>query len=135
MTIGQAISAMKQQVSSLVTMNVLQPPVKETFSDKDFMKTMISVIVKGWMAKESFDLNVILPEAEQAQMEKFFQNSLAAELNKGLGFSFSGDIKSGFKIGPSDGSYLISFTDEDFMNFLKAYLRPKTNQILFGEAK
>lgn len=135
MTLNQAISAMKQQVAQLVTMKALQPPVKELFSDKDYLKTLVSAIVKGWLEKESFDLNVILPEQGKEQMEKFFRQSLAAELNKGVEFSFSQDFRSGFKIGPADGSYLISFTDDDFLNFLKAYLRPKTNQLLFGEEK
>ncbi len=135
MTLNQSLSALKQQVAGLVTLNVIQPPVKELFSDKEYMQSLITTIVREWMAKESFDLNVILPLAGKDQMEKYFRQSLAAELNKGLSFSFSQDIRSGFKIGPADGSYLISFTDEDFMNFLKAYLRPKTNQLLFGEAK
>ena len=67
--------------------------------------------------------------------DSFLKNNLAAEFNKSVEFSFSQEVKSGFKIGPADGSYLISFTDEDFMNFLKAYLRPKTNQLLFSEEK
>ena len=135
MTIGQAISAMKQQVASLVSMNVIQPPVKELFSDKEYLKTLITTIVKGWVAHDNFDLNVILPEGDKATMEKYYAQNLAAEMNKGLEFSFSPGVKRGFKIGPSDGSYLISFTDDDFINFLKAYLRPKTNQLLFGEGK
>lgn len=135
MTTGQAISALKQQVAGTITLNVIQPPVKELFSDKDYIKALISTIIKGWMEKDSFEIQVILPQSDQVQMENYFKNNLAAELNKGLEFSFSSDIKSGFKIGPSDGSYLISFTDEDFMNFLKVYLRPKTSQILFGEGK
>lgn len=135
MTLNQAISAMKQQIASLVTMKAIQPPVKELFSDHEYLKTLISTIVKGWLEKESFDLNVILPDTGKEQMEKYFKQSLAAELNKGVEFSISQDFRTGFKIGPADGSYLISFTDDDFMNFLKAYLRPKTNQLLFGEGK
>jgi V/A-type H+-transporting ATPase subunit E len=135
MTLNQAISAMKQQIASLVTMKAIQPPVKELFSDHEYLKTLISTIVMGWLEKESFDLNVILPDTGKEQMEKYFKQSLAAELNKGVEFSISQDFRTGFKIGPADGSYLISFTDDDFMNFLKAYLRPKTNQLLFGEGK
>ncbi len=116
-------------------MNVIQPPVKEIFSDLTYIQKLVLEVVKGWHSKESFDLNVILPEEGRAQMEAFFRNNLAAELNKGLTVSFSQNVKSGFRIGPSDGSYVISFSDEDFINFLKAYLRPKTNQLLFGEAK
>lgn len=134
MTLNQAVSALKQEITSLVSMKVVQPPVKELFSDKEYLQTLILTVVKGWLQKESFNLNVILPEAEKEKMEKFFSNNLASELNKGLVVSFSQNVKSGFKIGPADGSYLISFTDEDFINFLKGYLRPKTSQILFGEA-
>lgn len=135
MTLNQAVSAMKQEITSLVTMKVIQPSVKELFSDKDYLKQLISLVVKGWMEKESFDVKVILPEQERNQLEGFFKNNLAAEMNKGLNVSFAQNMKSGFKIGPSDGSYLISFTDEDFTNFLKAYLRPKTSQLLFEEEK
>ena len=135
MTVNQAVSSVKQEITSLVTMNVIQPPVKEIFSDPAYIQKLVLEVVKGWLSKESFDLNVILPEGGRAQMEAFFRNNLAAELNKGLQVSFSQNVKSGFRIGPADGSYLISFTDEDFVNFLKAYLRPKTSQLLFGEAK
>jgi V/A-type H+-transporting ATPase subunit E len=135
MTLNQAVSAMKQEITSLITMKVIQPPVKELFSDKDFLQKLISTVVKGWMEKESFDVKVILPEEERNQLEGFFKNNLADEMNKGLEVSFAKNVKSGFKIGPADGSYLISFTDEDFTNFLKAYLRPKTSQLLFEEEK
>lgn len=135
MTLNQALSAIKQNITSLVTTNVIQPPVKELFSDKQYMEKLILSIVKSWSEKDNFDLNVILPEKDRAEMEKFFKNSLAAELNKGLQLTFSKNLKSGFKISPDNGSYLISFTDEDFINFLKTYLRPKSTQILFEEAK
>jgi V/A-type H+-transporting ATPase subunit E len=135
MTLNQAVSAMKQEITSLITMQVIQPSVKELFSNTDYLKKLISDVVKGWMEKENFDLNVILPESEREELEKFFKNNLADELNKGLDVSFAKNLKSGFKIGPSDGSYVISFTDEDFTNFLKSYLRPKTSQLLFEEEK
>lgn len=135
MTLNQAVSAMKQEITSLITMKAIQPPVKELFSDKDYLENLISTVVKGWMEKESFDVKIILPEQDRDKLEGFFKNNLADELNKGLEVSFAQNIKSGFKIGPADGSYLISFTDEDFTNFLKAYLRPKTSQLLFEEEK
>ena len=135
MTLNQAVSAMKQEITSLITMKVIQPPVKELFSDKDFLQKLISTVVKGWMEKESFDVKVILPEQNREQLETYFKNNLADELNNGLKVSFAQNMKSGFKIGPADESYLISFTDEDFANFLKGYLRPKTSQLLFEEEK
>jgi V/A-type H+/Na+-transporting ATPase subunit E len=135
MTVSQAVSSIKQEITSLITMKVLQPSVKEVFSDKEYLKTLISLVVKGWLSKESLDLAIILPESGKAELEKFFQNNLAAELNQGMQVTYAQNVKSGFKIGPADGSYMISFTDDDFINFLKVYLRPKTTQLLFGEVK
>jgi V/A-type H+-transporting ATPase subunit E len=135
MTTNQAVSAMKQEITTLITMKVIQPSVKELFADTDYLKSLISDVVKGWIEKEDFDLKVILPEANREKLEKYFQNNLADELNKGLQVTFTKNMKSGFKIGPSDGSYIISFTDDDFTNFLKSYLRPKTSQLLFEEEK
>lgn len=135
LTVNQAVSAVKQEITSVITMKVIQPSVKEMFSDKEYLKSLIMEVVKGWFKKESFDLNLILCEAGKEEMEKYFRNNLAAELNRGLSIQFSGSVKSGFRIGPADGSYIISFTDDDFVNFLKGYLRPKTSQILFEESK
>jgi V/A-type H+-transporting ATPase subunit E len=135
MTTNQAVSAMKQEITTLVTMKVIQPSVKELFSDTDYLKSLISDVVKGWIEKEDFDMKVILSESNRDKLEDYFKNNLADELNKGLEVTFTKNMKSGFKIGPSDGSYIISFTDDDFTNFLKSYLRPKTSQLLFEEEK
>jgi V/A-type H+-transporting ATPase subunit E len=135
LTLNQSISALRQEIASLITLKVVNPAVRELFSEKDYLKSLVTTIVKAWIEKESFDLDVILPEKDKHQMEEYFRNNLADECNKGVSLSFSPDVKSGFKIGPADGSYVISFTDEDFMNFLKAYLRPKTSQLLFSEGK
>ena len=41
-------------------------------------------------------------------------------------------ISGGFIIGPKDGGYFISLTDETFIDLISAYLRPATKKILFG---
>ncbi|TAJ15583.1 V-type ATP synthase subunit E [Marinilabiliaceae bacterium JC017] len=128
---SQAISALKQQIAGLVTLKVVEPGVKEVFSDQDYLQKLIESVVKGWTQTGNFDLNVVLPEAKQAELSAFFKNNLAAELNNGLTFGFEKNLKAGFKVGPKDGSYIISLSEEDFKNFFKAYLRPKTNELLF----
>ncbi len=135
MSLNQAVSTVRQEITNLITLQVIKPSVSELFSDRDYLKSLVTNVVKGWMEKEDLDLKVILSESERGQLESYFKNNLSAELNKGLEVTFSSNVKSGFKIGPSDDSYLISFTDDDFTNFLKGYLRPKTSQLLFGEEK
>ena len=135
MTLNQSVSALKQELAGLITMKAIQPSVKEAFGDKAYVQKLVETVVKGWTQKESLDLRVVLPEQDRAQMESYFKNQLAVEMNKGFEIAFSDGLKSGFKVGPADGSYVISFSDQDFMNFFKAYLRPKSSELLFEENK
>lgn len=131
MALEQSMAALKQDIAGLVTMEAVEPTTKELFSDKKYLGDLIEKTIDGWIKKESMDLEVILPESQRKQMEDHFKKQLAHHLNKGLQLSFSKDMKAGFKVGPADGSYVISFTDEDFNNFFKAYLRPKSTELLF----
>ena len=42
-------------------------------------------------------------------------------------------LANGFKIGPKDGGYQLSFTADDFTGLVGEYLRPATKKILFGK--
>jgi len=133
MAADQALTSLKQDVTNLVTMEALEPTTKELFSDKKYLGNLIQTVVEGWSKGNEGNLDLILPEADKKEMEKYFKNELAGQLNKKVQVSFSNQIKAGFQIGPSDGSYVISFTEEDFNNFFKTYLRPKTRELLFEE--
>lgn len=133
MSIGQAVAALKQTIANTVCMKAIQPSVKELFGDKEFLKGLIGNLIKGFAEKGTMDLLLILPEKDRQELETYYKNQLASELNKGLELSFSDGVLSGFKIGPADGSYIISFSDTDFTNFFKDYLRPKTKEILFDK--
>ena len=135
MSIGQALAALKQDLGNQVTMQAVQPAVKELFSNQDFLKSLVEKVVKTWAEKDSLDMQVVLSAKEQEQLDAYFKNQLAAELNQGLELTFSEGVKSGFKVGPVEGSYQISFTEQDFSNFFKAYLRPKTSELLFEAEK
>lgn len=135
MTVNQSVSALKQNLAQAVTMKSVQPSVQELFGNSDFLKSLIIKVVDGWISKDTMDLKIVLSEKERSEMESYFKNQLAKELNSGLELSFSEGVKSGFKIGPVDNSYEISFTDKDFINFFNAYLRPKTSELLFEESK
>ena len=135
MSINQAISALKQKLIELITIQAIQPAVKQSFADVSFVQKLIETVVKNRTKNDDFDLKITLSEEDRSEMEQFFKKQLTDELNKGLEINFSSGIKSGFKAGPADDSYQISFTDQDFINFFKTYLRPKTAELLFEEKK
>ena len=53
-------------------------------------------------------------------------------MGEGVSVSFSRQIAGGFRIGPRDGGYMISFAEGDFESILTEYLRPATRKLLFG---
>ncbi|MDA3780518.1 MAG: hypothetical protein PF487_09930 [Bacteroidales bacterium] len=129
----QTLRTIKQKTTSLISHNAVSSQTKSAFNDNDFVKKLIETVVKNWNPNkgEGIDLSVLLPEKLEKEFEKYFNEKVEKELNAGLELSFSEDIKGGFKIGPADGSYKISFSEEDFENFFKIYLRPKTINILY----
>ncbi len=133
MSSQQAVSALRQQIENSITLSVVEPTVKEVFANAEYVKEIILKVVEGWTKSGNFDINLVLAEKDKAEMDQFISNSLAKELNEGISFEYDANIKAGFKVGPKDKSYVISFTEADFQNFFKSFLRPKTNQLLFEQ--
>jgi V/A-type H+-transporting ATPase subunit E len=130
----QALSAIKQQILDLVTAKTVNDSMAASLSEPSVIKEFVALVVQNWkMGKEVPRLEVLLPAQKQQELEKTFQKGGSDLLKKGLSLSFSKSIKAGFRIGPQDGSFKISCTDEDFAEFFKEYLRPRTRTWLFGE--
>ena len=129
----QTVRAVKQQITDMIVSKVIDEPVKKAFDEDKFIKDIIETVVKNWnpQKNEIINLSVLLPTDKEKELSKYFTAKSGKELNANLELSFSDSIKGGFKIGPADGSYKISFSEEDFENFFKSYLRPKTIEILY----
>jgi V/A-type H+/Na+-transporting ATPase subunit E len=129
----QSLASIKQQIVALITLKATEEPVKKAFEDKDFLKKIIETTIKNWNPdQDSFDLQLLLPKDEEKSLGEYFASRQKELLKGGLDIRFDERMRSGFKIGPADGRFLISFTDEDFHNFFKNYLRPRTTELLFG---
>jgi V/A-type H+-transporting ATPase subunit E len=131
----QSINALKQQITDLINGEIVKVPVKKAFEDKDFIKKLIETILKNWNPRsdQGANISILLPEKEEKEMQQYFTKALKNLLKKGVEIRYDENIKSGFQIGPGNGGYKISFTDEDFINFFKQYLRPRLIKLLFAE--
>jgi len=131
---NQAISAVKQKISEIITSKIAKESVSAAVSEKDFMKKIIEIAIKNFFEDQSkgMDLSVTLPEKEKEELGNYLKANSKKLLDGGLVIDIGQDIESGFKIGPADGSYKLSFTDSDFENFFKKYMKPKTIEFLFG---
>jgi len=129
----QAISKLKQQITDLVLSKQVETPVRDAFKDTEFVKNIILTLIKNWNPQkpEELNVNLLLPKKDEKEFKHFFENKAKQYLNSGLEINFDTNIKSGFKIAPKNGSYIISFTDTDFENYFKNYIRKNTKQLLF----
>lgn len=128
MSSKQAMSALRQQIATLVTAKVVDAPVKEAVSDKTFMGEMIGKALESF----SNSATLVMPKEDEKSLEKYFGKRLDDVLKSGVDVRFDDKIKGGFKIGPKDNSYLVSFTDEDFEAFFRSFMRPRSINLLFG---
>jgi len=132
MAATQALQATRENIEKLIVAKAVDTPVKEALSGEAFLKEIITAVAQRFSAQESADLALVLPEKLQKNLEPFVKGELAKTVGKGVEASFSKKIGGGFKIGPKDGSYFISFTDDSFRELIGEYLRPATKKILFG---
>ena len=132
MAANQSVAATKKDIETLVVAKMTEAEVKNALTSADFVKEVVLAVAKGFNTEEPVDLEVVLPEALKKDFEGFVAKELANALKGNVEASFSKKVAGGFTIGPKDGGYFISFTDETFNALISEYLRPATKKLLFG---
>lgn len=129
------LNAVKQEMENLLISNTLSGAANAAFADANFIKSLVLAATERFnvAAGEAVNLSVLLPADKQAELDKVFGASAKQTLDKGLEIVFDANVKAGFKVGPKNGGYYLSFTEQDFLNLFKEYLRPKVRALLFGE--
>lgn len=128
----QAKTSLKQEIADILSLTALTPDIKSTTKNNDFIAGIIKEIISKWdMKKDQFDINIILPSDKKKELTDFFSSKAADLMKKGVELKFEDRMDGGFKISPSDNSFVLSFEDKDFVEFFKSFLRPKTKEILF----
>lgn len=133
LTAKQALNALKQQTTDLINGQIVNQAIDAAFNDKEFVQKIVDTTLSNWDAQQVADLSVLLPAEQEKELRSYFSKSIKSLLDKGLEIKFESGIQAGFQLAPKDGSYKLSFTDKDFENFFKAYLRPKLVNLLFAE--
>ena len=128
----QSIAATKKDIETLIVGKMTGEAVKKTLSSPDFIKDLIKAVAEKFTTDGPVDLNLVLPESLKNDLEPFATQELAKILGAGVEASFSKKIAGGFQIGPKDGGYFVSFTEETFNQLISEYLRPATKKLLFG---
>ena len=132
MAAQQAVQATRTDIENLVVSKVVDGTVDKALANEDYLKGIITAVAQKFSADEPADLSLVLPESLKAALEPFVKNELGKLLGKGVDATFSKKVAGGFKIGPKDGGYFVSLTDDTFKDLIGSYLRPATKKLLFG---
>jgi V/A-type H+-transporting ATPase subunit E len=130
----QVVSGLKQEISNLLETKVIQTPLIDALKDADFIKMIIETALKNWdpNSTSKTSLQVIIPENKEKELKDHLTKKVMATLNQEFVVVADKNLKYGFKIGPKDGSFVISFSDKDFENLFREYMRPRILEMLFG---
>ena len=129
----QAVAKIKAEVASLIIAKTTAEPLKAAVLDAAFLKEMLVAVARNWNGAEAgkVELKALLPEAERAKLDDAFAKSARELLAAGIEVGYSNEVRTGFKVGQKGGGYYISFSDSDFEELMKEYLREKVARLLF----
>lgn len=138
MSANQALALTRQQLSELITAKVSGDCARGIFNDPEFLKKCVELIINIWATQKeagSKEICVRLPEKNRKDLENYLFCESKKELDRGIKIEFDEHIKSGFTISPKDGHYRLGFTDRDFEELIKTFLRPALRTFLFGKGQ
>ena len=130
MASAQALQATKKDIENLLTGKLSDAKALE---DPAFLKEIIKAVAAKFDAQQAQDLRLILPEKLSGELEPWVAGELSKALKNGVSASFTKKSAGGFSIGPKDGGWFVSLTEESFQALMAEYLRPVTRKLLFGE--
>lgn len=128
----QALMATKKDIENLLVNALCTEETEKVLSEEKFLKEIILAVAQKFSTQQSEDISLVLPASLERMLEPWVSTELKKALKKEISVDFSKKIKGGFSIGPQNGSWYISMSDESFKALISEYLRPVTKKLLFG---
>jgi V/A-type H+-transporting ATPase subunit E len=127
------VLAFKGEVQALLD-KIVARELAASYSE-DTLKTVLPGLISVWASKGADGLALILGEEDLKKLQAYFDEKLAAELNKGLELKSDRSLSAGFRIGNKDGSAYYDFSAEAVAELLSAYLNPRLAELVKTAAK
>lgn len=124
---SQAVEALKSEVTNLITGDIASSNVKAAVTDKEFMQKVILEMAREWA--KTGTLTVQTSDAEK--LTSYFESNAKELLNKGIKIEKVSGKDASFTVVPADGSYKVTFGEDEFVAFFKEFLRPQLIEMLF----
>lgn len=123
----QALEALKSAVTDLVNGKITSANVKAAVADKSFMQKVILETAREWVKTGSLTIQT----ADAQSLTTYFAGNAKDILNKSVQIEKVNGKETSFALVPADGSYKVTFGEEEFIAFFKEFLRPQLIEMLF----
>ena len=124
---GQAINALKSEITNVVTDKVVAQSTKKLTDEKNFLGQFTVALATEW-AKQG---EIIISTADAENLKTYFAKEAKALLDKGVKIEKVNGQQALFSIQPADGSYRVDFGKEEIESYFKNFLRPQLIEMLF----
>lgn len=129
----QALGATKADIQNAILAKVVDQKVSAALAEDKFICEVILNVAKNFSTENNCDLELTLGQNTSEKVLDYVKNEVAKAIGSNIEVVLSKKIKGGLTIGPKDGAYFVSLTDETFSELIREYLRPATRKTLFGE--
>ena len=124
---GQALSALKSEVTNVLTDGVVKEAVAGLAANPDFLGQFAVALAEKWSANEP----VVISSSEADSLKAYFAAKAKALLDKGVTINKVNGKDTLLTIAPADGSYKVNFGKNEFETYFKNFLRPQLIEMLF----
>ena len=124
---AQSVEALKSEITNLITGEIARSNVKAATSDPAYMRKVIVELVKSWPKNEFLTIQT----SDADGLGEYFKANVKDLLDKGYKIEKVSGKQAAFSIIPADGSYKVTFGEEEFIEFFKEFLRPQLVEMLF----
>ncbi len=119
--------SLKKQINDQFT-RILEQQVSSTFSGKDLVTLIVSVVSSGLVTPE--DTVVEINEKQKKQLAESLQHELAKELKAGLEIKVVPSVDIGFRLTAKDGSSYYDFSTDEVVRLLAPFLNTAVRDML-----
>jgi len=124
---AQALSALKTEVTNVLTNATVEEVVKKVVADKDFMNQFILKLAEKWGSQQ----DIVITAEDADSLKAVFAKQAKALLDKSVKIEGVHGQKALFTVQPADGSYKVNFGEAEFEEYFKSFLRPQLVDMLF----
>ena len=125
---GQALNALKSEITNMVTDKVVAQNVNKLTDDPKFLGQLTVAMATEWVKQG----DIVISSANADALKAYFAKEAKQLLDKGVKIEQVSGKAALFTIAPADGSYRVDFGKDELESYFKGFLRPQLIEMLFN---